>query len=291
MLDIRAYGDESESPTHEVLTCAFAPFDTWQTFGDEWSRLLAGKTGITEFHAHDCAQGANEFKDLDNEYRQQLYREFAEVIQKHRLHAAAIVVEMAAMPTIAAAFGPPFDKPWVFAFSQLIPMVMRRCPPGERVAFLFDEKKEHEARAFEGFAALKQYQGGSILPNFDGSQLSRIAFGGSAEYLPLQAADLFAYEVRLRMRIERPVRASWIHTTANMASVTVAFIEQNAANRFAALKAFLDQRGLTIAQLTKEDLAGIVQSLPPLPPSPISTTDVLGSYTTNSADLPPVEWE
>jgi hypothetical protein len=76
-----------------------------------------------------------------------------------------------------------------------------------------------------------------------------------------------------------------------MASVTVAFIEQNAANRFAALKAFLDQRGLTIAQLTKEDLAGIVQSLPPLPPSPISTTDVLGSYTTNSADLPPVEWE
>lgn len=125
VLDIRAYGDESESPTHLVLTCAFAPWRHWLGFQWDWNRLLARENYLTEFHAHDCVQGDGEFKHLDNTYRQQLYREFAEVIQEHRLHAAAIVVEVAAMPTIGQAFGPPLDKAWVCAFAHLVP----RKPP------------------------------------------------------------------------------------------------------------------------------------------------------------------
>ena len=123
---IEAYGDESESPRHFVMACAFAEAGVWGPFTDDWRRLLE-REGLTEFKAHDCAHGDGEFSRYIDAERQALHREFAGVIQRHRPHLAAIVVDKEAMSTLTAAFGPTFAKPWTVAFAQLVPLVARRC--------------------------------------------------------------------------------------------------------------------------------------------------------------------
>jgi Protein of unknown function (DUF3800) len=297
VLDIRAYGDESDSPRHFVLTCVFAPFATWELFGDDWSRLLERESYLTddeghrEFKAHDCVQGAGKFRDLDDDYRQRLYREFAEVIQRHHLSAAATVVDIAAWPTFAEILrplGPTFEKPWTFAFAQLVPLVVRLCPPGERIAFLFDDQKEFASKAYEGFHSFK-YKPHPIFASFS-PQLGRIAFDDSRKYPALQAADLLGYEVRLRMRIERLPRQSWERTREQMTRLVIGVFGHGVANRWAAMGTLAEERGLHLTGMSPEQMAEIASLLPPLEPSDFGEGGPpLDGFVTKISDIPTAE--
>lgn len=297
VLDIRAYGDESDSPRHFVLTCAFAPFATWERFDGDWDSLLEREVyltdadGLREFKAHDCVQGSGKFSHLDDEYRQRLYRAFAEVIQRHHLSAAAMVVDMKAWPTfreILRPLGPTFAKPWTFAFAQLLPLVVRLCPAGERIAFLFDDQHEFKAKAYEGFHSYEYAR----QPRFTefGVQLGRIAFDDSRRYPALQAADLLGYEVRLRMRIERPPRQSWERTREQLTRIAIGHFGTAVADRWAALTAIAKERGLNLIGMSPEQIAEIASTLPPLDRSPeFGDLGPLGSFATKVSDIPKSE--
>ena len=297
-LDIRAYGDESDSPRHFALTCVFAPFGTWELFGDDWSQLLQREPYLTdaegyrEFHAHDCVQGVGKFSGLDDGYRQRLYREFAEVIQRHHLSAAAMVIDMEAWPTFAEILkplGPTFAKPWPFALAQLLPLVVRLCPPGERIAFLFDDQQEFKVKAYEGFHALKCSQ--NPVTSAFRSQLGRIAFDDSRKYPALQAADLLGYEVRLRMRIERVPRQSWARTREQMARIALGYFGRAVADRWAAVAATAAEGGKHWTQMSQEQLTEIASGLPPLEGSEFGDAPPLDAFVTHVSDIPTAERE
>lgn len=287
MLDIRAYGDESDTPeTHFVLTLALASFDTWQRVDSAWTAVV-DREGLTEFHASDCAQGNEEFEHLSNEQRMALYREFVEIIARHQIHTVAVVIDNAHYPVVAAALPiPEFAKPWPFAFVQLLVLATRVAPPAEPIAFMFDEQREFASKALDAFAYYKQ-TGSPLFPDLS-SRLSRIAFGDSKRHSPLQVADLLAYEVKLRFRLEKRPRKSWEAIVGQLPSVSVSYCGQQQVERFAALARELFQRGIDVWEMSDEERDAILNAVPAVGES---IPGLLGSFVSDLADFPSPDWE
>jgi hypothetical protein len=270
MLDIRAYCDESESPAHLVIAGAMATSARWEAFDDDWTTLLR-REGLAEFHTHDCAQGVGEYEDRDNTERQRLLRGFLEVVQAHPLNGVGMALDISAWPTIEDVIrqrgAEKLAEPWIFVFGQVVQLMAARCPVNERIAFMFDNNRQYEFRAHQGFGFFQSFDI-PLLPKSDAQalrqRLGRLSFDSSERHPGLQAADALAYETRLRLRLDRLPRESWTRTTEQMASMVLAHFEQSSADRIAALNNALVQRGVTVGELTWDELAEILRGLPPI---------------------------
>jgi Protein of unknown function (DUF3800) len=282
MPSINVFGDESESPQHFVMTCAFASPKTWSDVQHDWTQLLA-RDRLDELKAHDCVQGSDAFTNVSNEQRQRLYRDYLAIVQRHRVHAASMFIDTPVMPTFASIFGPPFTKAWPLAFAQLIPLVAKRCPPAATIDFVFDKQDEFEAKAREGFKSFKSYSPRAA-PTLS-AQLGTLEFQDSKLQIGLQVADLVAYEVRLRMRIERPPRKSWEFAVKQMSSTVIGVFDQQVADRYVIANKLLRERGQKISTLTSEELASLRAALPELPPSR-SPDELVGTYATYLEQVP-----
>ena len=296
MLDIRAYCDESETSDHVVLAGAVAAFPVWNRLAEDWNALLA-REGLHELHAVDCVHRRGEYAGRDKTECERLLRQFLEVIQSHKgIHGVFVAIDMDAWSSLVSAMGWDtttwYSKPWMVGFGTLLPLIAQRSPANEPIAFLFDEKREFELRAHLGFQLFKDSMplDNPLMPKPIAekvkAQLGRLDFGRSDEHPGLQVADVLAYETRLRLRIDRTPRASWIRTTQEMTSVLVAYLGQSTVDRIVATTVAGERRGLTRNTLTEAALAEITPELPPLVPS---VPDVLPN-TLDPGSIAPVGW-
>lgn len=80
---------------------------------------------------------------------------------------------------------------YFLGFSYLITEAIKAAPRGAKVSFVFDRRKQSEARAIQTFEEIIRF---STDPKLQG-RLGLLSFGDSADYEPLQAADLYAYMI------------------------------------------------------------------------------------------------
>ena len=218
-LDIHGYFDESGGEQNFVIAGALARSSVWEALTEDWQRVL-DREDLAEFHASDCAQGVEEFVELSKERRESLYREFAEIIQAHEgINGIGVAMNVAAWKVMFSELFPPnlpavFEKPWLFAFGQVLMAAVQWCPDGEQIAFVFDDQREFRYQALQGYDVYKnRIPAGTAIPRQVVSNLrTRLGpdptFGRSCDHPPLQVADLLAYELLLRLR-PRTARQSW----------------------------------------------------------------------------------
>lgn len=188
-----AYFDESGSHQQsEVFTLAglVSTAKRWEHFSAAWLRTLR-RFGLTSpFHTQECMNRRGQFKDWPEDRRIRLLQELARLIKAHIICGVSSSVLVRDFEEVMNA---PDDEdegtyPYVFCLQSCLEEVSARVArPGEGIACMFERIRGVEADATKFFYYLQSSKTWE-------DTFRTIAFGSAVDFVPLQAADLIAYE-------------------------------------------------------------------------------------------------
>ncbi len=207
---IEAYIDESgvhdDSPVLTVAAYLGTP-GRWANFTDKWSATLDSR-GVKIFHATDCSALQGEFSgwtvDDKNKFVAGLLPIIPEFIGVG--FAAGIVMRdfdeaLKERDELRSIFGTPYTMCFQWVLHEIVAYLNNNLSSA-RVA-IFHEKNDYYVEASDRFRWVKEHHD-------DGNNLLSITFGTKEDYVPLQAADVLAYESNRRLRnIDGPERQAF----------------------------------------------------------------------------------
>lgn len=203
----KAYLDESYDSKILVISAWAADAVIWPDVEAQWARQIQ-RVGVSEYHAVDCAHGVEEFKGWPKEKRNLLTKKLTRIITHRRpLHptirkgmygisVALLLDDYRELMTGAA--GEEFPDPYMLALQLIVRRIAyqaSRLPEGEQVECIFDQNEEFAGNATDLFTRIVR---SPLVPHRE--KLRGIAFESSKKFIPLQAADLLAFETLLAVR-------------------------------------------------------------------------------------------
>lgn len=161
----------------------------WRAWTKDWNRA---KRPIDIFHATDCATFHGEFDGWDKERRDPYVAQLLPIIPAHELAGIVIGIQLAdleiafkELPELVEMFGTPYTACFQWAISIIMDITTEHGK-GERMAFVH-EVNDYKGECFKAFEYVKTYLNPHNIP-------MTMGFGSKADYPPLQAADVLAYE-------------------------------------------------------------------------------------------------
>jgi hypothetical protein len=194
MAMMSAYFDESTSENSPVLVVAgFLSTDAhWSLFEREWKEVLE-EFEITAFHMHDYAQSAGEFVGMDEPTRRALLGRLLEIIIRRAKLGFASVVHCKEFERIFTGperidVGSPYNLSCTASYLQIGEWARNNFQV-EPVAYFFDAGHKDAPGVARTFLETKNNPG-----NVE-HRLGSLTFEHDNVLVPLQAADLAAYEL------------------------------------------------------------------------------------------------
>lgn len=210
MLSLTSYMDEtgrSDDPTlHFAGMAGFvAPLGAWQVFESHRKDLLS-QAGLYEpFHMKDFAHSEGQFKPWKGkeELRRIFFGRLIEIIKATRADPVGAIVSIDDFKTLTESQQSSFLDPYYLAFQKCTRGAAASAvfePPEEKVTMVYAFQSEFGRRAEELWHAMKA----SVVDI--GPKMGSYASRTPAEMCPLQAADVFAYELlkEFENRVKRP---------------------------------------------------------------------------------------
>jgi hypothetical protein len=197
---VRGYFDDSG--THGgsgvvLMAGVFGHENQWDYFCDLWAKKLAdpspGKLPLARFHMAECQSADGDFLGWKRHETDFLVHELTDIILKTGIYGLAGGVERKA-----------YDELMVGAHRRLLGDAETFCiincfikviawaklfAPGHDIAMIFDDrphKRIDVQKIHKVYEDVKNREGGSMIAS--------ITFANSSKVLPLQAADLFAWQ-------------------------------------------------------------------------------------------------
>jgi hypothetical protein len=202
---IRIYIDESG--THDgspvVAVGAYAGrLETWPAFIKDWNRA---KDPIKVFHAADCAAFKGEFEGWEREARDALVARLLAVPAKYELYGIATGInridlleaverepDLVGTPELVSMLTASYGMSLIWVLLSLIQRTEAAGIRKEPLA-IFHEENDFHAEAMKAFEFVKRRRTTHVGP-------MSITFVEKKEHVPLQAADVLAYEANKRFR-------------------------------------------------------------------------------------------
>ena len=173
-------------------------FSNERNWGDIETRWKAEnkRAGVTRYHAVYVNARSDEFtgwtKDQQIEYSKNLTQILLD--QGRDLHALSCAMWASDYYRIINEYGRrKMGKPYLACFNSCVALIaqemeIRGFPPNDKFAVILD-RNEHENEAVESFYKMKDS------PNWGyGHRLATCAPGATGDFVPLECADLIAYE-------------------------------------------------------------------------------------------------
>src|SRR5260221_10138362 len=191
-----AYFDDSGTHANSAVTLIaglVASAVTWARIEGAWKQHLS-VTGVSHFHAVDCENGSRKFSSVSRPLRDSLSYGLSEAICSHQ---RAMVLLGSAVKTDDWEVAAPkeitnrFVDPYYFCFEACLQQISNwsvRHADGEIVTIVFAQRGQYDSRLIE---LHELYSKSSALPN---NRLGSLSFSSPKDSIPLQAADLIAYE-------------------------------------------------------------------------------------------------
>lgn len=213
---LKTYMDESgthgDSPVVTVGAYIAKPKE-WANWTKDWNRqkrkVPSGRAPIKVFHAVDCANRVEEFAGWDRPERDAFVIDLLPLLPRYSLVGCAIGIHMQAFdeamashPELREMFGTPYTAcfQWVV---QTILNTLDAYGSNQRIAF-FHECNDYTDEARKAFEWVERHR-----PS--GSKGITLAFGSKGDFVPLQAADILAYESNHLLRDpSKRRRPSWV---------------------------------------------------------------------------------
>ena len=162
---------------------------TWETFTRRWN---AAKRPIEVFHSSDCNGFKNEFEGWKREDRDALVIRLLTVLRERPMMGFVTGLDLKAYeeamtdnPDLRELLPDPYGTCFHWTVATMMDLFEKQ-QNNERLAF-FHENNDYHKQAYEAFDWIK----GNRKKHTSAMTLS---FGGKDDFVPLQAADILAYE-------------------------------------------------------------------------------------------------
>jgi len=219
---LRAYMDESGthdgSPVTSVGLCLAKP-STWSRWTKRWN---AEKGQIKVFHASDCANLRGEFKGWKPNERDEFVKNLLRVIPELEILSCVVGFSNGDLSEVLKRYPKfqfAFDDPYEACFTIALGLVLDELNvvgTNDRFAIIHEDndKKGALCRCVDFIRGEARHQNRNI----------SITFAAKKEAVPLQAADIFAYEGNKRLRNpEGPERRAWRAINPNRDNVQLSY--------------------------------------------------------------------
>jgi hypothetical protein len=211
----------------------------WQEWTKRWN---VAKRPIKVFHAVDCQNLAGEFKGWDKTRRDELVIRCLPVIAHSDFFGVVVGIQMLEFEQVMKGrddLRPLFGTPYTACFQWAVQIIMNAAlgaDSRERIGFVH-ELNDYRHEALEAFNWVKKH--GNPLGTIIGLQ-----FADKKDYLPLQAADVLAYEGNKRLRDpNRCERRSWTALDPDKTRIFAAYYgRENMADLISRLELIRDGR-------------------------------------------------
>lgn len=206
---LRAYMDEPGTHDGSPAVSVGAFFGTprvWKKWTVAWN---VAKRPIKVYHATDLESGRREFEGWTEDQKSELVKKLLPVIVDAEIRGIVIGIHMAAFssamkdrPDLREIFPSPYAACFQWAIQMLLDF-KRQVGNREKLAIV------HEVNDFRGeidaaFNVLQKYY------DPDRTLARAVQFAAKEEQVPLQAADILAFESNKRFRdSSRPERRPW----------------------------------------------------------------------------------
>jgi hypothetical protein len=206
MVMLQAYVDDSGSSQRDhtfVLGGFVSTVDDWKRFSGAWKKALDAKPTIAYFKANQAILGRGEFKGWTDAEVAAKVRSLVTVVKCHVMVRVHCWMAWEDYKGFKGAFLPEVDDPYFQLFYRLIYAVA-----GFQVQyhwdtptdFGFDDQGKLGEDTLRWYAIARQI----LSPAFKRVLGDTPSFEDDKEVLPLQAADLYAWSVRRRLRNNTP---------------------------------------------------------------------------------------
>lgn len=196
-----AYCDESEDSKpggrFYVVSGYLGEAKNWTILSQAWSNALDDE-GLPEFHMADCVAGKGLFVDRSLVQRSAIQRRFIALLAGSPIWGHSAAIQKRHYSEMAERFKNArgkYAKPYFLAFQHLVESMtieldeVRHIGADEKLAFFFDRQDEYKGRAkeiFESLAADDRYR--------SNKRIGTLTFASRLDVIPLQCADILAYE-------------------------------------------------------------------------------------------------
>ena len=205
---LRAYFDESgklhdPNETVSAIGACIAPLAKWAQLEKEWKLVLADFK-VTELHMKHLSHFRGEYQGWTVQDRENFLGRIIEIMNHYidKYFGAMVPLEQFTQlpPEKQAELKDPYYMCLFDAIRTAWDIAWTLHEPHEFVEIICDENREVEKRASHVYSAMKE--------NLDyGYLLTSFSFGNSKDIIPLQAADLVAYEcLKLRRAMLDPAQ-------------------------------------------------------------------------------------
>lgn len=173
----------------------------WRGFISQWNRE---KGPVRVFHSADCQHLCGEFRGWNGEDRDAFVVRMLKVIRTTNIAGVAVGINMDDFrdalrdhPDLARIIGQPYGACFHWTLGSLVEQ-LDGAGVYDRLA-IYHETNDYQEDARATFEFFRE--AGS------GRRHMSLTFGSKAQFVPLQAADILAYECNRRLRdLSRPTR-------------------------------------------------------------------------------------
>ena len=196
---LKAFFDESGIHAGARVT-SIAGFvgtaDAWTALTVEWKHVLGklADRGVNCFHMTECAAGDHQFAVIPSAERHVTVAALAGIIAAQDVTAVWAGVKNEAFDRLTAnapKFRARYPKPYDLCFDEIVRQLIGWSGAhanSSRVSVIFAEQTDYAERNRDAYGAWRAHP-------LVGGRLGALAFDFPKYLLPLQAADLIAYEV------------------------------------------------------------------------------------------------
>jgi Protein of unknown function (DUF3800) len=203
---LKAFIDDSgsggDSPWF-VLAGYVGTAEAWDAFDEPWRKVLNGPPKLDYFKHSEVYGFDTQWAPLSKSERHERLDSFIKVIGAHATRSIYVRLKQQDYDEVIKPFIPlQWQNPYYFLFIGFLSaatMTAKYLRDGDSVEFFFDGNQEVEkpSRKLYGQAAdLSQFR----------QRVENIFYKDEKQFLPLQAADLLAWEVRRRFSVEEEPR-------------------------------------------------------------------------------------
>jgi hypothetical protein len=205
---LRAFIDDSgsggDSPWY-VLAGYVGTVSGWELFDERWQRVLAADPAIEYFKASEAEslRPDGQWRGVSKQQRDAKINDLIQVVASCADRAFHVRVRQKDHDEVIKPFVPPeWDNPYYGLFQGCVSSVVaneRYSGEGRPVEFVFDSNERLEK------PSLRLYDRVKDIDSLTG-RIINIHYQSEKDFLPLQAADLLAWQVRRRLCVpnERP---------------------------------------------------------------------------------------
>jgi hypothetical protein len=190
-------GSGSHGMEEFVLAGYVMSVEKWIAFNEDWTKELHRAPSIGYFHSVDAERGEGEFSLILREVRKRKVNDLASIIEKHEPMALYTALHWNDYKAVFAGNVPPeIDNPFYILFFGILQRVVdyqKAFHFYERVDFTFDAENKPIQEVIQRLYPIVRSQCSPDIRNILGEQP---IFRDDKEARPLQAADLYAWQIR-----------------------------------------------------------------------------------------------